>query len=213
VFQEEGKSVTPLVHDDGMSANHLAEAIELLERSNAELEPERLTAEDARVLLHAYAKTQRLAAFGVAALTRKMQDASAVARVTGTSITAARGTVETGRVLGSAGPLDSAFRKGDVSLDQATEIAKAEQSAPGCAGQLLRVAKDEPFHVLKEKARKVALEAEAGRDLATRQRETRTARSYSDDLGMVHVHLTMEPHVGTPAVARAEAEAQRLART
>ena len=29
---------------------------------------------------------------------------------------------------------------------------------------------------------------------------------------MVHVHLSLEPHVGTPIVARAEAEAQRLAR-
>ena len=29
---------------------------------------------------------------------------------------------------------------------------------------------------------------------------------------MVHIHLALEPHVGAPIVARAEAEAQRLAR-
>ena len=34
----------------------------------------------------------------------------------------------------------------------------------------------------------------------------------SDELGMVHIHLALEPHVGTPIVARAEAEAQRRAR-
>jgi hypothetical protein len=38
------------------------------------------------------------------------------------------------------------------------------------------------------------------------------ARSHVDDLGMVNVHLCLEPHVGTPIVARAEAEAERLAR-
>lgn len=30
--------------------------------------------------------------------------------------------------------------------------------------------------------------------------------------GMVHVHLALEPHVGTPIVARAEAEAARVAK-
>ena len=64
--------------------------------------------------------------------------------------------------------------------------------------------------MLKEKARKVKLEAEQHRDLARRQRDARCARSYNDELGMVHVHLSLEPHVGTPIVARAEAEAARL---
>lgn len=195
-----------------MTATPLSQAIALLESCNAQLEPEHLSAEDARALLQAYAKAHRLAAFGVAALTRKVQDAVEVARVTGTSVTAARGTVQTGQVLGSSRRLESAFRKGDVSLDQATEIAKAEQAAPGCTRALLRVAKSEPFHILKEKARKVVLDADAHRGLASRQREARMGRTYLDDLGMVHVHVALEPHVGTPIVARAEVEAQRLAR-
>jgi 5-methylcytosine-specific restriction endonuclease McrA len=58
----------------------------------------------------------------------------------------------------------------------------------------------------------VKLEAEQHRDLARRQRDARSARSYSDEVGMVHVHLAWEPHVGTPIVARAEAEAARLGR-
>jgi hypothetical protein len=29
---------------------------------------------------------------------------------------------------------------------------------------------------------------------------------------MVHIHMELEPHIGAPIVARAEAEAQRLAR-
>jgi len=58
----------------------------------------------------------------------------------------------------------------------------------------------------------VKLEAEQHRDLATRQHEARKARSHVDDLGMVHIHLELEPQVGAPIAARADVEAQRLAR-
>ena len=66
--------------------------------------------------------------------------------------------------------------------------------------------------MLRDKARQAKLEAEQHKDLFTRQRGARKARNYSDELGMVHVYLSLEPHVGAPIVARAEADAQRLAR-
>ncbi len=74
------------------------------------------------------------------------------------------------------------------------------------------MAKKEPFAVLREKARSTKLEAEQHQGLAQRQHAARCARSYPDELGMAHVHLSWEPHVGAPIIARAEAEAQRLAR-
>jgi 5-methylcytosine-specific restriction endonuclease McrA len=95
-------------------------------------------------------------------------------------------------------------------LDQATEIAKAEESAPGVAKELLKVAQKESFAVFKEKARAAKLEAEQHRDLGKRQRQARCGRSHTDDLGMVNLYLRLEPHVGTPIVARAETEARRL---
>jgi hypothetical protein len=195
-----------------MDEIYIDEAIRWIEKSNAGLEPELMSAADARELLDSYAQARRLIDFGVAALTRKVQDPKEVARITGTSVGAAKETVDTGKVLTSAPEFETAFRNGEVSIDQAREIAKAERSAPGSADTLLRVANAEPLHVLKDKARRVALDAEQHRDLSTRQRDARNARHYSDDLGMVHVHLTLEPHVGTPIVARAEAEAQRLVR-
>ncbi len=188
------------------------EAIELLEKANANLEPELLTAPAARKLLRAYARVERLATFGIAALSRKLDDADELARVTGTSIGKAKETVATGKVIADSEQLDGALRYGDVSLDQATEIAKAEESAPGAAKDLVAVARRESFHVLRERARKAKLEAEQHHDLAARQRAARYARSHCDDLGMVHVNLALEPHVGTPIVARAEAEAARLGR-
>ena len=49
------------------------EAIAKLEKANADLEPELLSAPQARELLAAYARVEKLASFGVAALSRKRQ--------------------------------------------------------------------------------------------------------------------------------------------
>jgi 5-methylcytosine-specific restriction endonuclease McrA len=145
-------------------------------------------------------------------IARKLDDAAELARLSGTSIGKAKATVDTAKALADADGLRDAFGCGDLSLDQATEIAKAEHARPGSATELLPVAATEAFHVLKERARKIALEAQQDRALAERQHDARFARSHSDELGMVHVHLAWEPHVGTPIVARAEAEAARLAK-
>jgi hypothetical protein len=190
----------------------LDQAVELLEKANTDLQPELLSAAFARELLGTYARLEKLAAFGVASLARKVENATDVARATGTSMGRAKAAVATGKVLSQSDDLTMAFQRGDVSIDQAVEIASAEESAPGCAAELLVVAESEPFHVLKEKSRKAKLEAEQHNDLFARQRAARSGRSYSDELGMVHIHLALEPHVGTPIGARAEAEAQRQAR-
>jgi hypothetical protein len=195
-----------------MQVEFVDQAIELLEKANADLEPELLNAAGARRLLKAYAKAEKLAGFGVAALSRKLDDPAELASVTGTSMGKAKATVVTGKTLESSDDLSFALQKGHISLDQATEIASAEQSHPGAASELLKVAKKEAFHVLKDKARQAKLEAEQRNNLGGRQRAARCARSYSDELGMVHIHLAFEPHVGTPIVNRAEVEAQRLHR-
>jgi hypothetical protein len=195
-----------------MEVAHLEEAVQLLEKANVDLEPELLSGPVAKKLIGLYARAQKLAAFGIAALARKLDDASEVAHITGTSIGKAKDTVSTGRVLEHSAELNFALQQGDISLDQAAEIARAEESAPGAAEDLVAVAQEQPFHALKDKARKAKLEAEQHRDLAARQRAARSARSHSDELGMVHVYLALEPHVGAPIVARAEAQAARLAR-
>ncbi len=195
-----------------MEVSFVDEASELLEKANAGLEPELLTADSARQLLAAYARVGKLAAYGVAALSGKVDDASALAQTTGTTLGKAKAMVATGKVMAGSDDLTSAFKHAEISLDQAAEIASAEESAPGSAAELVEVAKSEPFHSLRDKARRTKLDAEQRRGLAERQSAARSARSYSDELGMVHIHLALEPHVGTPIVARAEAEAARLAK-
>jgi len=190
----------------------IAEALALIERVNAQLRPEDLSGSEARSLMHAYGRIVKLGGFGVAALSPCLRDARAVARASGTSLGKAREAEAIGTTIKASADLNTALLQGTVSLDQAAEIARAEEAAPGSARSLVKVAQDEPFHVLKDKARKVKLEAEQHRDLASRQHEARKAGSHVDDLGMVHIHLELEPHVGAPIAARAEAEAQRIAR-
>jgi hypothetical protein len=202
----------PLAILPGMAFTQIQEAVGWLEKANANLEPELLSAEAARELLAEYARAENLVSYGRARLAARIDNASEVARTTGISIGKAKQAAETGAALADAPEVGDALASGEISLDQAGEIAKAEQASPGAAEELLSVAHREAFHVLRERARRVRLEAEQNRGLGDRQHEARSARSYSDELGMVNVHLRFEPHVGTPIVNRAEADAERLYR-
>jgi hypothetical protein len=195
-----------------MDASYVEQAVQLLEKANAELQPELVSGPAAESLLAAYARAEKLAGYGVAALAARRADAGELARLTGTSIGKAKAVVATGRSLPASGELTAALAQGDISLDQAGEIAAAQESSPGAASELLEVARKESFHVLKAKARKAKLEAGQHQDLFCRQRAARFARSYGDELGMIHIHLALQPHLAVPITARAEAEAARLAR-
>jgi hypothetical protein len=184
-------------------------ALEMLEKANAELQSELLSAEDARVQLAKYAKAHKLAGFGMAEISRKVSDAAAVAKASGTSMAKAKSVVATGRAMKEAPELGEALRCGEVSLDQAAEIAVAAAAAPAAVPGLIDTARDEGFHVLRDAARKAKLEAEQHHGLGERQYAARSGRSYTDELGMMNIHLRLEPHVGAPLVNRAEALAQR----
>ena len=196
----------------GMNFEHITDAIASLEKANADLEPELLTAQAARDLLAAYSKAKKLAVFGETLLARKIDDAEQLARVTGTSVGKAKATVETAKALRDCDAVSAAFGGGDISFEQASEIAKAERAQPGASRDLLQSAKTDSFRVLREKSRKVVLEAEQHRGLTERQREARSARWREDDLGMIEVQMRMTPGLGTAVVNRAEAEARRLHR-
>ena len=198
------------VLESGPQGPLLDQAIELLEKANASLEPELLDSAGARVVLDRYARLRRLADFGVAAVARKVDDAAVVSRAAGVPVGQAKATIELGNNLKAAPELGAALQSGAVSAEQAMQIASAEASVPGITSELVEDANSEPFHVLKDKARRLKLEAEQHDGLAARQRAALSGRHYSDELGMKHVHLVFEPLAATPIVNRAEADAQRL---
>src|SRR5688500_14050456 len=116
-----------------MATDVLNHAVEFLEKANANLDPELLTAASARKRFATYARAEKRAAYGAAALARKIDDAEQIARSTGTSAGRARAVVETGKVMAQSDDLSFALQQGKVSIDQAAEIAGAEKSAPGAA--------------------------------------------------------------------------------
>lgn len=187
-------------------------ATDAIEKLDTVLAPQRRSRADARRMLRRYAHLKKLVCFGEAALSARLGDAVELARVTGTSVGRARQTLETGRHLAEAPELGEALRHAEVSWDQAEEIAKTEAIRPGSTGDLLELTRTESFHVMREKARQLRLEAQAGPGLAERQHQARYLRHHVTDLGMVHLDAELEPHVGIPIVNRIEAEARRLAR-
>jgi hypothetical protein len=195
-----------------MEFTAMDEAIRQIEKSNIDLEPEVMDADSVKELLSRYAKVEKLASYGKNMLAAKLDDAQIVARATGVSVGKAKAALDTGKCLKAADEVREAFKSGEISVDQAAEIATAEQASPGSSTELLRVAQEESFQTLRERSRKVVLEAEQHRDLASRQHQARRARSYRDELGMISINLLLEPHVGVPIVNRAEAEAGRLFR-
>jgi hypothetical protein len=105
-------------------------AIELLEKANADLEPELLSASAARDLRTSFARARRLVDFAITGLSRRLDDASEIARTTGTSMAKAKDIVSTGKVLATSDALSNALEHGDISMEQASEIAKAEEPRP-----------------------------------------------------------------------------------
>ena len=66
---------------------------------------------------------------------------------------AAKTVGSAGKTMSHSDELSAALRHGNISLDEAAEIAAAEESAPGAATELVAIAQTESFHVLKDKAR------------------------------------------------------------
>ena len=193
--------------------DEIERAITELSVANSVLDADVTSSGDARRLMALYAKAERLASYGRAALARKIDDVKEISLVTGTSVGRAKDTLRTANVLAECDVLDGALACGEISLDQAAEIATAEVVVPGAAKELIEVAKKETFTALRDKAIKTKLEAQQHQDLFEAQRKARSARSYCDELGMMHLHLRMQPHLGAPLVARAQTQAKRLYRS
>lgn len=191
----------------------LDEAAELLEKANADLDPRLCSETTAAALLRRYARIEKLAAYGKAALAGRVADVGEVARASGTSIGRARKALESGWSLARSPELDQAVRHAEISLDQADEIAKTEALEPGATEGLLDVARNGTFHALRDRARRIRLDAQTGPQLTQRQHQARHLRHRVTDLGMVCIEAELEPHLGTPIVQRLETVAGRLARS
>ena len=111
-----------------MEFTAMAEAIKQIEKSNIDLEPEVLEHPIGAGAPVLYARAKKLVSYGETMLAAKLGDAAVVARTTGVSRGKAKAEVGTGNSLKSADEVRGAFKSGELSLDQAAEIATAENA-------------------------------------------------------------------------------------
>ena len=99
-----------------MERGVLGEAVALLERANSLLAPMACTTREAKALLAAYTKAEKLVAYGKATLSARLGDAAETARLSGTSIGRARQTINAGRAVASQPAVSTALQEAAISL-------------------------------------------------------------------------------------------------
>ncbi|MEX2323262.1 MAG: HNH endonuclease signature motif containing protein [Acidimicrobiia bacterium] len=195
-----------------MELARIREAVGVLKAELNSLVPSMVDPGMAQRLIEALSEGSRACSSATALLASRVGDPDRLARDLGTSIGRARAVSDLSNQLKRTPALDRAMRDGALSVDQATEISKAEAVVPGSADHLVEVARSEPFHELKRQARQAILDADRAR-LPDRQRRARRAAHWVTPLGMVHIEADLEPHIGAPIVECLDADARRMAKS
>ena len=207
------------------SRAELEQATRLLERVVAGFEPERLDADAALVFLSLFARACKVAEAGEALVARRIDACGAyrrsghpstahlVAATAGVGLDRANTTVDVGKRLHEQSATDDAFRRGELSLDQAGLISEAVAAAPEEEPRLVELAARETVRTLRERTRAVRLSAERDRETQyERQRAAREFRHGVDRDGMVWGRFRLPPDSGAAVVNRIEREADRCYR-
>jgi hypothetical protein len=165
------------------------------------------TARDAAAAMEAVAATVKaLAAARLAGASAKRTGhrsaAHELARATGTSVSAAREVLDTGRRLGDQPQVAAAARRGELSAAQVSMIADATAADPGAEGDLVTSAGTDSMAELKERAARV--KASADPDLEARReriRSGRRLRAWTDVEGVWRLRAEGNPEEGAQVMA------------
>jgi hypothetical protein len=201
----------------------LATAVRLCEEL-AVFDPALLTGDDCVRVVEVLSRTEKAVAAARARAAFRAAECGAhggrgvsdapfwLAQQAGISNQQARAELDTALAVESCTATKEALVAGDLSLVQAKEIARAEREVPGSQRELLDAAKTESLAVLREKARKIRLDAVDRDELYAKQRAARAHRWWRDELGMVRYSGAMTPEVGIPAMTRLDTETDRIFR-
>ncbi len=143
-----------------------------------------------------------------------------VSRTLGSSVQHARDLLDTAAALRALPATEAAARRGELSADQAQVVTRGASADPEAEGRLLDTARRSSLGELKDEARKIRFAAEPDPE-ARRKRifEQRSLRTYADDEGAFHLHLTHTTETGAkikgaldPLIERGFEEARRQGR-
>ena len=135
-----------------------------------------------------------------------------LAGLTGTNTGEARRAMELIGALQACPTTGDAFAAGELSVAQASEIARTEAVRPGSEAELLDTARRAPLRVLRERASTQRLESVDADELARRQHQARRLKHWRDGLGMTRIQAALTPADGVTFLARLDADAERLRR-
>lgn len=135
-----------------------------------------------------------------------------LARQSGVTGQQAKRDLETADRLEDCPETRAALLAGEISVDQAAEITRAEAETPGVEATLVPVARDGGLSRLRDRAREERQARTPVADLRTTQHRARSFRHWRDQLGMVCFAGQLTPDVGVPFINRLEQETARLRR-
>jgi Domain of unknown function (DUF222) len=175
----------------------VCQAIERLRSVVRELDPSCLGGEQARRLVEEFARIERLGAAGKAIAMRRVEEtgtwaqagafrdgAAWLAATTGTTVSAARATIDAAERLEELPTTEAALRAGELSAVQVNEVTAAAAADPTAETSLLESARRDGVKGLKDECARVRAAActdEVARYDAIRQR--RSLRHWQDPDG------------------------------
>ena len=193
------------------------EAIIAAQKAVEDFEPEVFDGKAAAQLVQRFAHLERLAAAGKGLAARRVADSGAwrsggdrspahwMAKATGTSVGQAVGVLETAERLTELPATDQAVRAGQLSPEQAREVASAAAASPAAEEKLLSSASRESLRGLKEECARVraaALPDELERHEKIRRR--RCLRHWTDPDGAFRLQALLTPEAGATVLAALE---------
>jgi hypothetical protein len=175
----------------------LEEAVACLDSVLHHLEPACFDAAGASRLVELFAKGERLCAAGKALAARRVEETGAwrvegarsgahwLAAKSGSSVGEAERALRTVRSFNSLPATEAAFRSGELSTTQASEITETAVVAPESESELLATAIEASVHVLRDECRRVRAQS-AGDDAAwaARLQAARRLDRWTDPDGM-----------------------------
>lgn len=202
-----------------MEACQLSKLRSVVERVADQFEPGVLALLTVEAAVAEWAAIERVACAAKLRAAARAEDVgldaeSAVSSSSGITSGQARKQTQLNRKLKNKQKTADAFNKGKLSPTQANAIADAVEVAPHAEVGLLGLAEQASVSELLSECERIRRDAmDADGTLASRQRQARSLRSWTDSLGMTRVSGRFEPVAGAKLIAELERRADRLFRS
>lgn len=188
------------------------------------LETAALSGEEAEVLARGFSRLVRLGEAGMALCARRVADVgfherlghpsaeSFLEQLAGRPARGARSLLETAGSLAGLPGLESALRAGELSCEQAAEVARGASAEPSLLPELLETAREGSLRKLRsatDRLEAAARSREEDEARHARLRAERHLRTWNDPDGSLRGRFSLPPEEGAHLLSALSAEAER----